>query len=622
MIRDELEALREGWDFEAKLAAGRDGQGAVPASLWETYSAMANTEGGVIVLGARERDDQSLELVGIYNVDKVEMDFWNTLQNPSKVSANVVRREDVERVNIDGRYVLVIRVPKAGRAHRPVHLNGSPETKTFLRVHQGDRAASREVVRRMMADAQPERDAVVLDGYGETDLDPNSVRQYRNIFGSRRPDHPFLREDDAGFLRQLGVLKRDRLRSVEGLTLGGLLMLGREDAIRDRYPHWHLSYRERAAHPEDRVRWKDRLVPDGTWNANVFEFYGRVILRLHEGLKVPFALDGAQFRRDDTAAHAAIREALVNTLVHADYDGGGGIRVLRDPVGFELINPGLLLISAEQVWRGGVSEPRNPVLQRLFSLLQLGEREGSGGPAIRHAWAQQHWQTPSLHEDTENSETHLLLSQVSLFPPEAVDELRETLGSTFDTLDEVGRIALITAYAENGVTHARLCELTGAHSRDVTLKLQELGRKKLLNSTGGLRTKTYSLAFEAKRGVSGELYLRPSGSEEFSAGFEETYASSEESPMGSEESPVGSEGTPAAQRRGYAPLQQQLEDVLTFCTGEWRTLTEIAKTLGRTENTVRTTYLPPLLARGLIERRHPESPRHPHQAYRRSETAA
>jgi ATP-dependent DNA helicase RecG len=609
MTGDELEGLREGWDFEAKLGAGRDGRGAIPESLWETYSAMANTDGGVIVIGARETDDQALDFVGIIDIEKVEEDLWNTLQNPGKVSANVLRRQDVERVEINGRYVLVIRVPKAPRAQRPVYLNGSRDTKTYLRVHGGDRIANGDVVRRMLADAQPDRDAQVLDGYNQADLDAESVRQYRNVFASKRSDHPFVREDDAGFLRQIGALRRDRARAVDGLSLGGLLMLGREDAIRDRFPHWHLSYRERPAGTANGPRWVDRIVSDGAWNANVFEFYVRVIGKLNEGLKVPFALDAGQFRRDETAAHVAVREAFVNTLVHADYEGRGGIRIVRELSGFEFINPGLLLVSAEQVWRGGVSEPRNPVLQRLFGLLQLGEREGSGGPAIRQAWAQQHWRTPTLREDTEHSETHLLLSQVSMLPQESVDELRAHLGETFDALDEAGRIALVAAHAEGGFTHLRLCELTGVHSRDVTLKLQELVRKGLIASTGSPRAKVYTLAFEAGGPALKQLPLGLGGSEETSPDSEETF---EETSSGSEETAT----------RGWASREQQFESVLAFCVGHWRTLPEIAVAVGRTESTVRTMYLRPLIARGSLERRHPDSPRHPHQAYRAAQRPA
>jgi len=75
-------------------------------------------------------------------------------------------------------------------------------------------------------------------------------------------------------------------------------MLGRELAIRDLFPHWHLSYREESERPTGEQRWLDRVADDGTWNANLFEFYLRVIGKLHAGLKVPFALEGAQFRMD------------------------------------------------------------------------------------------------------------------------------------------------------------------------------------------------------------------------------------------------------------------------------------------------------------------------------------
>jgi predicted HTH transcriptional regulator len=144
--REDLEALREGWDFEAKLAAGADGKGALPKSLWETYSAMANTEGGVILLGAKERKDRSLELIGIPEIDRVETDLWNQLQNRQKGSANLLTREGVQRIEVDGKALLLLQIPKALRNKRPVHINGSLESGTFLRVHEGDRKADPDLV--------------------------------------------------------------------------------------------------------------------------------------------------------------------------------------------------------------------------------------------------------------------------------------------------------------------------------------------------------------------------------------------------------------------------------------------------------------------------------------------
>jgi predicted HTH transcriptional regulator len=69
MNQEDWDALREGWAFEAKLAQGRDGRGELPGSFWATYSAFANTDGGVVVLGAAERDDGTLDARGIVDID-------------------------------------------------------------------------------------------------------------------------------------------------------------------------------------------------------------------------------------------------------------------------------------------------------------------------------------------------------------------------------------------------------------------------------------------------------------------------------------------------------------------------------------------------------------------------
>ena len=61
--------------------------------------------------------------------------------------------------------------------------------------------------------------------------------------------------------------------------------------------------------PQMPDRWSNRIYPDGTWEANLFQFYRRVLPRLQEVLPTPFHLEDGQ-RQDNTLAHVALREAL------------------------------------------------------------------------------------------------------------------------------------------------------------------------------------------------------------------------------------------------------------------------------------------------------------------------
>lgn len=64
--------LGEAADFEVKLGGGKDGKGELPRSFWETYVAMANTDGGRIVVGVRDHGAGGLEVVGLQQPARVQ----------------------------------------------------------------------------------------------------------------------------------------------------------------------------------------------------------------------------------------------------------------------------------------------------------------------------------------------------------------------------------------------------------------------------------------------------------------------------------------------------------------------------------------------------------------------
>lgn len=188
MDKTDLLSRREAHDFEAKSAQGRFGDGTVPDSVWETYAAMANTEGGLIVLGAKEKPDGTFDFIGIGDPHNLQKDFWNGVNNTQKVSANVLRNHDLQVVTIEGKEIVVIDVPRAPRHVRPVYVGSNPLTGTYRRDYEGDYRCNEPTVRRMMAEAtQDSRDVRLLEGFGMDDINEASMNAYRNQFRSTKP---------------------------------------------------------------------------------------------------------------------------------------------------------------------------------------------------------------------------------------------------------------------------------------------------------------------------------------------------------------------------------------------------------------------------------------------------
>lgn len=76
----------------------------VPKSVWKTYSAFANTIGGVILLGIEENRKETdikkkFHIIGVDDAQKIVNDFWNTI-NSDKANENILTSEDVDIAKI------------------------------------------------------------------------------------------------------------------------------------------------------------------------------------------------------------------------------------------------------------------------------------------------------------------------------------------------------------------------------------------------------------------------------------------------------------------------------------------------------------------------------------------
>jgi predicted HTH transcriptional regulator len=99
---------------------------------------MANTEGGEIFLGIEELGSGALQVHDLPAAAALRQDIFNLAHNKQKISANLLRDEDVEVLQFDGRSLLRVVVPRASRRQRPIFVGENPLRGTYERRNEGD----------------------------------------------------------------------------------------------------------------------------------------------------------------------------------------------------------------------------------------------------------------------------------------------------------------------------------------------------------------------------------------------------------------------------------------------------------------------------------------------------
>lgn len=556
-----LPCMREGLSLEFKKAKNK-----LPSSFWQSYSAFANTQGGTIILGIEEQDGHfSLTQLSRDTIDRLIQEFWNNVHNPNTISHCLLGPEDVQPDYELG--CIAFRVPQARVTERPVYCTRDPYKGSYKRAGEGDYHYSEQEVAYMQSDARLyERpyDAELLSGYtAERDLDSESLGRYRRLFSQSKPGNPWCSDNDADFLAKVGVTRICRETGQSLLTRAGLLLLGKYESICEAFPTLFLDYRE--VDDLGASRWAHRLHSDGSWAGNLLSFFLQVYPRLQGRLSRPFRVEQG-FRRDDSPEHLAMREALVNALVHADYARPGNLTIEVSKERIRFSNPGDLLITIEKYYAGGYSFCRNPNLQRMLGLIGLSERAGTGVPQIIAGWRA--YPRPELSLEHQPDQVVLCFSSEEIVPRDSKRKLAERFGASVHTLSLEETQLLVLALNAGEIRHRDACELLVGHRADISALLRSLRDRGFLLSSGRGKGVCYTL------GACTDLAPPPKDR-----------------------------------------MAEMLERILNFCR-EPRTLTEIMEHVGLQQKAgFRSRYINPLLEQGALVLEYPDKRRSSNQRY-------
>ncbi len=416
-----VESYRENNRIEAKKALG-----GLPHSIWETYSAFANTLGGVILLGVEEHKDKTFHVLDLPYPEKLVAEFKEKLSDARIVNRNILTDNDIIIEAFEGKHFIAINVPRAHRFDKPIFIGGSAKGGTYRRGGEGDYRCTTEEIEAMKRDAAKySSDMTVPCGFSIEDLNVDTVKKFRDRFNKIAPNNLLANASDKEFLTYIGALSVKENKDYSP-TFAGILMFGNGKSIKRIYPDFAPIFELKNETSCEACTYQSE---------NLYEYNVFVKSMIKDRI---FRLDCIY--PEKAAICEAVDEALVNTLVHADYESGLNIKITLDSYSLKFINPGSLRVSPDMILNGGSVDRRNALLAKMFYFVDPGSRLG-GIKGIYEIWRKKKWCPPILKEELSPDRVTLVLTF-----GRAMDDAETS--SAFDRIRRDAAIDHITEHIE------------------------------------------------------------------------------------------------------------------------------------------------------------------------------
>lgn len=617
-LLESLTLLDENERIEAKRAQD------VGKSLLETICAFANEpgmDGGWLLLGVAP-DEQALfpgyAVEGVTDPDKLSADIASQCASVF----NMPLRVDIRTESLEGKPVIVVSVPEAAPQAKPIYFKSSGLPRgAFRRIGSTDQRCTEDDLEALYASRQHESfDAGLVAGAELDDLDEKVIADYRAARAEANPDAEELRWADLELLQALNAVRRDASGAWKP-TVAGLLLFGTAVALRRSFPMTRVDYirvpgREWVPHPERRFDTVELRAP-------MFSLLRRIQAAILDDLPKSFGLEEGQLQRSDQPVIPlrALREVLVNALMHRSYRAHAPVQVIRYANRLEIRNPGFSLKSRDHLGEPG-SMSRNPHIAAVLHETRFAETKGSGIRAIREAMDKAGLVPPLFESDRGQDQ----FSVFFFFHHFLGEEDLRWLGQFRDLhLGNEDARALVVAREAGGIDNATYRALNKVDTLTASNALRRLRDAGLLSQQGkgsatwyqptGKLTKTDGLssdldALSSKpEGLSSNPGALSSNPEALSSNLAPARAALLNELPGELAARVGGIG----QRHQPDRVRDLVVDLCAHRS--WR-VDELALLLQRNPEFIRQSYLRPLLAQQRIAMTLPDTPNSPLQAYR------
>ncbi len=605
-----LEQLRE-LDEHPRIEAKRASE--IGASVMQTVCAFANElglGGGYLLLGVAEPDEThaTFQVVGVADSDKLLNQLQNNCREQFEQSIPIKGTPAL----LEGQRVLIVFVPELEPAAKPCVFKGRFDSKNkrktgvWRRGLNGDYECSQqELEPLLLAKSGMSFEQIIPSDAEWDDLDPAAIVLYRTLRRKVRPHAEELQVDDPEMLRALNLVKRQNGAYVPNVA--GLLLLAKPLALRRLLPAVRVDYvriqgSQWVEDPEQRFMTTFDL------REPLLRLIPKLEATILDDMPRHFRLKEGDTQRSDQPLlpQKVVREAIINAVMHRDYQVNQPTLVVRYSNRLEIRNAGYSL-KPEVVLGEMGSKLRNPILAAVLYDLDFAETKGSGIRTMRRLLEQAGLSAPVFTSDTLTNQFSAIYLLHQLLGEEQLVWLQQFKHLV---LSDNEAKALILARETGVVDNASLRAVTGLDTLSASQVLRKLNHQRQLLTQGGAGSSTYyelastyalPLETNSSENVGNGSRLEPNRSELISneSGLPLTLA------------------TELSQLTAKSRQIRRL--ILWLCALHPYKAEQLGGLLQRDVNSLKTKHLTPLREKeGLLEYLYPDVTSHPEQAYQTS----